>query len=96
MKKLKSYFQTTGFSGESLETIANAFTVQTVKKNDLFVEEGKVSKYLAFVDSGLFQYYFWMIWKGLNLRIGAIAMLAEGHDVEINPTPGISYSFFFQ
>ena len=38
----------------------------------------------------------WMIWKGLNLRIGAIALVAEGHDVEINPTPGISYSFFFQ
>ena len=37
----------------------------------------------------------WMIWKGINFRIGAIALVAKGHDVEINPTPGLSYSFFF-
>lgn len=37
----------------------------------------------------------WMIWKGLNFRIGAIAVAAEGKDLKINPTPGISYSFKF-
>ncbi len=37
----------------------------------------------------------WMIWKGLNARIGAIGVVARGHDLKINPTPGISYSFFF-
>jgi hypothetical protein len=37
----------------------------------------------------------WMIWKGLNLRIGAIALAAQGQDLKINPTPGISYSFKF-
>ncbi len=37
----------------------------------------------------------WMIWKGLNFRIGAIAVAAEGQDLKINPTPGISYSFKF-
>jgi hypothetical protein len=37
----------------------------------------------------------WMIWKGLNLRIGVIALAAKGEDVKINPTPGISYSFKF-
>jgi len=37
----------------------------------------------------------WMIWKGLNARIGVIALAAEGHDLTINPTPGISYSFKF-
>ena len=37
----------------------------------------------------------WMVWKGLNIRIGAIAVATKGHDVKINPTPGISYSFFF-
>lgn len=38
----------------------------------------------------------WMVWRGLNLRIGAIALAAEGKDVKVNPTPGISYSFFFK
>lgn len=37
----------------------------------------------------------WMIWKGLNFRIGAIAVAAKGKDLRINPTPGISYSFKF-
>jgi hypothetical protein len=37
----------------------------------------------------------WMIWKGLNARIGAIGVAAKGHDVKINPAGGISYSFFF-
>ena len=37
----------------------------------------------------------WMVWKGLNVRIGAIGVAAKGHDVKINPTPGISYSIFF-
>jgi len=37
----------------------------------------------------------WMIWKGLNFRIGVIALAAEGEDLKINPTPGISYSFKF-
>jgi len=37
----------------------------------------------------------WMMWKGLNLRIGAIAVAAKGETLKINPTPGISYSFTF-
>lgn len=37
----------------------------------------------------------WMIWKGLNFRIGAIAVATKDQDVKINPTPGISYSFNF-
>ncbi|MCW3074549.1 MAG: hypothetical protein JWP69_1618 [Flaviaesturariibacter sp.] len=37
----------------------------------------------------------WMAYRGINLRIGAAALSAKGKDVQINPTPGISYSFFF-
>ncbi len=37
----------------------------------------------------------WMAWKGLNFRLGAIALVAKGHDTRINPTPSINYSFFF-
>jgi hypothetical protein len=36
-----------------------------------------------------------MVYKGINLRIGVAALGAEGKDLQINPTPGISYSFFF-
>ena len=37
----------------------------------------------------------WMVFKGINLRIGIAALAAENKDVKINPTPGISYSFNF-
>ena len=37
----------------------------------------------------------WYVWQGLNLRIGLIALAAEGQDLKINPTPSISYSFKF-
>jgi hypothetical protein len=37
----------------------------------------------------------WVIWKGLNIRLGAIALAAEGQKLKINPAPGVSYSFKF-
>ncbi len=37
----------------------------------------------------------WYAWKGLNLRIGVIALASEGQNLKINPTPGISYSLKF-
>jgi hypothetical protein len=38
----------------------------------------------------------WMVWRGLNLRIGAIGVASSDESFKINPTPGISYSFFFR
>lgn len=38
----------------------------------------------------------WMVVSGLNLRIGVAALKAPGRNLQINPTPGISYSFFFR
>ncbi len=37
----------------------------------------------------------WMVWQGLNLRLGMVALVTKGESVKINPTPGISYSFTF-
>jgi hypothetical protein len=36
-----------------------------------------------------------VVWKGLNFRLGVIALVAEGKSVKFNPTPGISYSIKF-
>lgn len=38
----------------------------------------------------------WMVWKGLNLRIGVAALAANGESLKINPTPGISYTFLLK
>lgn len=48
------------------------------------------------VNAGIAELGFrWMVYKGLNLRLGVAALAADGKDTKINPTPGISYSFFF-
>ncbi len=57
MEKLSAQFQRIGFSGEALEKILSAFTLKDYKKHYYFVEEGKTSKYLGFIESGMFQYY---------------------------------------
>ena len=44
---------------------------------------------------GLEAGFRWYVWKGINLRIGVIALASEGQDLKINPTPSISYSIKF-
>lgn len=38
----------------------------------------------------------WMVWQGLNLRLGVAALKAPGQSWQVNPTPGISYSFLLR
>ena len=57
MEKVKKYFEAIGFAGDDLEKILNAFELQTFKKNDFVVEEGKTSRYMGFIETGMFQYY---------------------------------------
>ncbi len=48
-------------------------------------------------DAGIAEFGFrWMVYKGINLRLGVAALAARDKDLQINPTPGISYSFFFK
>ena len=44
---------------------------------------------------GLETGFRWYVWKGLNLRLGVIALVAERQTLKVNPTPSISYSFKF-
>lgn len=39
--------------------------------------------------------YRWMVWNGLNLRLGVAVLLEPGRQVQVNPTPGIGWSFAF-
>ena len=57
MEKLTHLFTTLGFAGEDLAKILNAFEVKSFKKNDLVVKEGRVSRHLGYVESGMFQYF---------------------------------------
>ncbi len=57
MEKLKNYFGQMGFEGDNLKRIVDSFSLQAFEKHDLVVEHGKISKYIGFVNSGMFQYY---------------------------------------
>jgi hypothetical protein len=47
-------------------------------------------------DAGIAEVGFrWMIYNGLNLRIGVAALAVNDKEIQINPTPDISYAFFF-
>ena len=36
--------------------------------------------------------YRWMVWNGINVRLGVAVFLERGHDVKVNPTPGLGWS----
>jgi len=58
LEKLLSYFLAKGVSSNDIRQIIDAFTFKKMAKGDLFAEEGKTSKYLAFITNGLFQYFY--------------------------------------
>ncbi|MFT3936720.1 MAG: Crp/Fnr family transcriptional regulator [Chitinophagaceae bacterium] len=58
MEQLLSYFLSSGVPAAEIDAIAEAFKFKKISKGNFFVEEGKTSKYLAFVSKGLFQYFY--------------------------------------
>ncbi len=58
MEQLLSHFSGKGIPAAEAAEIADAFKLKTISKGDYFSEEGKTSKYLAFITKGLFQYFY--------------------------------------
>jgi CRP-like cAMP-binding protein len=54
---LVPFFQEQGFPEQEALAIASAFVHKDISKGDFFVQEGKTSKYLGFVEHGFLQYY---------------------------------------
>ena len=57
MTRVRKYFEQIGFGGEDLEKILAAFVLQEFRKNDFIVEEGKTSRHIGLVETGMVQYY---------------------------------------
>ena len=57
MDTINGYFRAFGFAGKDLEAVVDAFKLKTFKKNELLVQEGKISKHIGLVKSGMFQYF---------------------------------------
>jgi CRP-like cAMP-binding protein len=56
--QLLSHFLGKGIPESELLQITAAFKCKRILKGDFFAEEGKTSKYLAFITKGLFQYFY--------------------------------------
>ena len=54
---LVHFFQQQDFPEKEAQVIADAFVCKHIPKGDFFVQEGKTSKYLGFVEQGFLQYY---------------------------------------
>ncbi|PXY42276.1 Crp/Fnr family transcriptional regulator [Flavobacterium cheongpyeongense] len=57
MEKLKMYFQSVGFDTIATDKITGCFQPKLFDKGDCFVEEGKTSLQMGFIETGLFQYF---------------------------------------
>ena len=58
MEQLLAHFLGKGIPESELLQITAAFKFKKISKGDYFAEEGKTSKYLAFITKGLFQYFY--------------------------------------
>ncbi len=57
MEQLILYFTQAGFTGAEAAQIAGCFTFRKIPKGDFFIEEGKISRHLGFVEQGFLQYF---------------------------------------
>ena len=69
LEQLLSYFTANGFNQEDIAQIGASFTCKKISKGGFFAEEGKTSKYLAYITKGLFQYYYLKDGKELTTYI---------------------------
>ena len=58
MEQLLSHLLGKGVPAGEMAQITEAFKFRKIAKGDYFTEEGKTSKYLAFITKGLFQYFY--------------------------------------
>ncbi len=57
MNILNYFFQSQGFNEYDAGIISNGFSLKKLQKGDFFVEEGKTSHYLGFIEKGFLQYF---------------------------------------
>jgi CRP/FNR family transcriptional regulator, anaerobic regulatory protein len=57
LDKLYAYFSNSGFSHSETTQIAESFSPRKIAKGEYFVEEGKTSRYMGFIEKGFLQYF---------------------------------------
>jgi len=54
---LNSFFLSQGLSALEAQRVSENFFLKTLKKGDYFVQEGKTSRHLGFIEKGFLQYF---------------------------------------
>ena len=85
---LKNFFLQNGLNEPEAETISSLFKKKVILKNDFFIEEGMVSKYLAFITKGLFQYFYNKEGKEITTYISGENTFLASLGSFINQQPG--------
>lgn len=57
MEYLQQYFARIGFNADELVKTLQSFELKKFRKNDMLVMEGRVSRHIGLIESGMFQYY---------------------------------------
>ncbi|GAB2575948.1 Crp/Fnr family transcriptional regulator [Spirosoma areae] len=57
MEGLSAFFGESGFDTTQQNAIVQQFRRQTLRKGDLYLQEGQISQQLGFVEKGVFQYF---------------------------------------
>jgi CRP/FNR family transcriptional regulator, anaerobic regulatory protein len=58
MEALKNYLTKLGFAKQDVEKISSFFFFKHFEKGSFFSTEGSINQHLAFIENGVFQYYF--------------------------------------
>ncbi|NOT93194.1 Crp/Fnr family transcriptional regulator [Ferruginibacter sp.] len=58
MQQLLTHLLGKGVPASEMAEVTEAFKFKKIAKGDFFAQEGKTSKYLAFITKGLFQYFY--------------------------------------
>jgi CRP-like cAMP-binding protein len=78
LEQLLSHLIGKGIPAAEVAKITEAFTFKKIAKGEYFTEEGKTSKYLAFITKGLFQYFYSRDGKEITTYVtGANTFLAS-------------------
>lgn len=54
---LTSAFLAQGFNRDDAQKVSSCFSLKKLQKGDLLVQEGKISRYIGFIEKGFLQYF---------------------------------------
>ena len=57
MEILKALFVSQGLNPMDAQKVAENFSLKKIRKGDFFIQEGRISKHLGYIEKGYLQYF---------------------------------------